>query len=285
MQRGDVPAPRPLPLPPPNAEQKLNKQLFLPGMDEFMRAMPNHIARSSLFAPVARGRKKMHDETVLVSYSNAKITYSGKQLDESQADVWMQAIYEFTKRGKFDEQIPSIAIHRAEFLRSLGRATGGKDYAWLHQAFKDLAKGTLIIETFKEGKPRSSIGKTQVFHVLGQFCYDDEAETYYLSIDQRWGALFQNQEYSLVDWEKRLQIGEGQDMAKAIQRLLAASADERQSFALDWLKKKLEYASPMRKFREAIAKAMEKLQRVEVISKWEISKSAKGNDQLTIWPA
>jgi len=73
--------------------------------------------------------------------------------------------------------------------------------------------------------------------------------------------------------------------AKAIQRLLAASADERQSFALEWLKKKLEYSSPMRKFREAVAKAMEELQRVEVVTKWEISKSSKGNDQLTIWPA
>ena len=42
------------------AEQKAAetpRQLFLPGMDEFMRAMPNHIARSSLFAPVARGRR------------------------------------------------------------------------------------------------------------------------------------------------------------------------------------------------------------------------------------
>lgn len=29
--------------------------LFLPGVGELGRAMPNHIARSSLFAPIARG--------------------------------------------------------------------------------------------------------------------------------------------------------------------------------------------------------------------------------------
>ncbi len=30
------------------------RQMFLPGMDEFMRAMPDPVADSSLFAPVAR---------------------------------------------------------------------------------------------------------------------------------------------------------------------------------------------------------------------------------------
>lgn len=33
------------------------QQMFLPGLDPELRAMPNHVARSSLFAPVARGRK------------------------------------------------------------------------------------------------------------------------------------------------------------------------------------------------------------------------------------
>lgn len=69
-------------------------QLFLPGLEEFMRAMPNHLARSSLFAPVARGRKKMHMDVVLVSRADAVIKFSGEQLDEAQADVWMQAMHE-----------------------------------------------------------------------------------------------------------------------------------------------------------------------------------------------
>jgi len=63
------------------------QQLFLPGLEDFMRAMPNHIARSSLFAPVARGRKRIHKDTVLVSRADAVIKFWGEQLDESQADV------------------------------------------------------------------------------------------------------------------------------------------------------------------------------------------------------
>lgn len=70
------------------------EQMFLPGLHSELRAMPNPVARSSIFAPVARGRKIYHDQTVLVSRSDATITYTGHQLDEGQADAWMQLIYE-----------------------------------------------------------------------------------------------------------------------------------------------------------------------------------------------
>ena len=46
------------------------RQMFLPGMDEFMRALPNPVADSSLFAPVARGARKMHTGSVLASRLN-----------------------------------------------------------------------------------------------------------------------------------------------------------------------------------------------------------------------
>lgn len=39
--------------PPP-----ISPQMFLPGMDEHMRAMPNYLGRAPLFAPIAPGRKK-----------------------------------------------------------------------------------------------------------------------------------------------------------------------------------------------------------------------------------
>jgi hypothetical protein len=59
------------------AKQKASTpiQMFLPGMDEFMRAMPNLLARSSLCAPIARGHRKMHGGTVLVSRKDSAPLY------------------------------------------------------------------------------------------------------------------------------------------------------------------------------------------------------------------
>lgn len=264
------------------AEQKAAetpRQMFLPGLEEFMRAMPNHIARSSLFAPVARGRRKLHDGTVLVSRADAEIRFKGKQLDEAQADVWMQAMHEATKHALG----ASVVINRATFLKAIGRATSGQNYDWLHRTMEDLAFAMLVIEIKKpDGKPKLSIGRTRALHLIEGFDYDDEAETYTLRIDPRWGGLYGNREFALIDWDKRLQIGRGQDMAKALQRLVATSDETVQRYALDWLKPKLEYSGRMRDFQDALERAMRELERLEIIAAGRVEVSSKGKPQA-VW--
>lgn len=265
------------------AEQKAaetQQQLFLPGMDEFMRAMPNHIARSSLFAPVARGRRKMHDGTILQSRGDAEIRFSGKQLDEAQADVWMQSM----KVAQTQPLGTPVVINRAEFLRAIGRAESGQNYQWLHRTMQDLAFAMLVIEVKRaDGKPKLSIGKTRALHLIAGFDYDEAAEEYSLTIDPRWHAMYGNREFALIDWEKRQQIGRNQDMAKSLQRLIATSADPVQRYALDWLKAKMDYSGRMRDFRDALARACAELERLEIITAHKIEDSTKGKPQLALW--
>lgn len=56
--------------------------------------MPNPVARSSLFAPIARGKKKMRGGTVLASRADASLEYWGVQLNEQHADISLQLLYE-----------------------------------------------------------------------------------------------------------------------------------------------------------------------------------------------
>lgn len=265
------------------AEQKTAetpRQMFLPGMDEFMRAMPNHIARSSLFAPVARGRRKLHDGTLLQSRGDAEIRFSGKQLDEAQADVWMQAM----KEAQRQPLGTPVVINRAEFLREIGREKSGQAYKWLHRTMQDLAFAMLVIEVTKaDGKPKLSIGKTRALHLIAGFDYDEASEEYTLTIDPRWHVMYGNREFALIDWEKRREFGRNQDMAKTLQRLVATSANPVQRYALDWLKGKMEYSSPMRKFRDALGVACAELERLEIITAHKIEDSTKGKPQLALW--
>ena len=244
------------------------RQMFLPGMDEFMRAMPNHIARSSLFAPVARGRRKLHDGTLLQS-----------RLDEAQADVWMQAM-KVAQRQPLGE---AVTISRAEFLREIGRTVGGENYKWLHRTMQDLAFAMLVIEVMKaDGKPKLSIGKTRALHLIAGFDYDEDSEEYTLTIDPRWHAMYGNREFALIDWEKRREFGRNQDMAKTLQRLVATSSNPVQRYALDWLKGKMEYSGRMRDFRDALARACTELKRLEIITAHKIEDSTKGKPQLAL---
>ena len=264
------------------AEQKAAetpRQMFLPGMDEFMRAMPNHIARSSLFAPVARGRRKMNDGNLLQSRGDAEIRFSGKQLDEAQADVWMQAMKE-AQRQPLGE---AVTINRAEFLREIGREKSGQAYKWLHRTMQDLAFAMLVIEVTKaDGKPKLSIGKTRALHLIAGFDYDEASEEYTLTIDPRWHAMYGNREFALIDWEKRREFGRNQDMAKSLQRLVATSAEVVQRFSLEYLKGRAQSAGRMRDFRDALEKAMRELERLGIIAGGRIEKSTRGKEQA-VW--
>jgi len=253
-------------------------QLFLPGMEEFLRAMPNHIARSSLFSPVARGPKKIHAGSVLVSRGDAVIKFWGEQLDEAQADVWMQAIYEASGAALGE----SVVISRASFLRGIGRDNGKSQYEWLHRTMQALSFAMLVIEVKQAGKQKLAIGQVRALHLVDGFDFDPATDTYSLRIDPRWKQMFSNREFALIDWGKRLQFGRGQDMAKALQRLIAASSDSVQRHGLDWLKAKLGYCSPIRKFRESLLVAMRELERLELIAGGRIEMSKRGTEQA-VW--
>lgn len=254
-------------------------RLFLRGLNEFMRAMPNHIARSSLFAPVARGRKAIHKNSLLVSRAEVTIKFWGEQLDEAQADVWMQAMHEATKQPLGEP----IAINRAGFLRAIGRKTGSSEYKWLHSTMQVLSFAMLVIDVHTtDGETKLSIGKSHALHMIDGFEYDERAETYTIRIDPRWRAMYGNREFSLIDWEKRLRFGQRQDMAKALQRLVATSNNKQQKYQIRWLKGKLGYNSPDHKFRRALTAAMRELERLEIIADGQIGYNKNG-DQQALW--
>ena len=263
------------------AEQKAAetpRQLWLPGFD--LGAMPNHLNRSSLFAPIARGRRKFHRQAAMVTRRDCVLEYTGEQLDEADGDLIM-ALIAFAQPYPLGASVP---LNRAELLRKLERGTGKQQYEWLHRRIKALTEATLFLEAKKpDGSTRYSIGKTVSFRIVAAFSYDDESETYSYSLDPRWVQIFGNREYSLIDWDKRMQIGRGQDMAKTLQRLLATSADPVQRYALDWLKAKMEYGGRMRDFRDALARACAELERLEIITAHKIEDSTKGKPQLALW--
>ena len=257
------------------------RQMFLPGMDEIMRALPNPVADSSLFAPVARGTKKMHAGALLASRLNTTLTYWGVQLNELHADITMQLLWEQQRQGVAIGNV--VMLNRNAFMKLIGWGTGGKDYKRFHRYMLELTGAMLVIESKKSnGANKYHIGATKTFRILDNFECDEGGENYRYRLDPRWVVMFGNREYALLDWSKRLQIGAGQDLAKALQRLLATSADSVQRFGLEMLKDKMQYASPMRKFREALQAAVHELERLEIITKGSIEDSTKGKPQLVL---
>lgn len=255
------------------------RQLFLPGFD--IGAFPNHLNRSSFIAPIARGRREFHRQATLVTRRDCVLEYTGEQLDEADGDLIM-ALIAFAQPSALGTPVP---LNRKELLRKIKPGSiGSTQYDWLYRGMKRLREGTLFLEARKpDGSTRYTVGKMESFSVLKDLAYDSKRETYTYTLDPRWVVLFGNREYSLIDWDKRMQIGRGLDMAKTLQRLLATSSDQVQRYGLDGLKTQMEYASPMRKFKEALASACAELERLEIVSTWRIEDSTRGKPQLALW--
>lgn len=264
------------------AEQKAAetpKQLFLPGFD--IGAMPNHLNRSSLIAPIARGKRKTHSQTVMVTRADCVLEYSGQQLDEADGDLIM-ALISFARPYALGTLVP---LNRKELLRKIKPGGIGKtQYEWLHSSIKRLREGVIFLEARKpDGSTRYKIGHMHSFSIVKELDYNEETEVYTYMMDPRWMQLFGNREYGLIDFEKRLQIGRNQDMAKTLQRLVATSADIVQRYSLEWLKAKMDYTGRMRDFEDAVTRATHELERLEIIAKGRIEDSSKGKPQLVLW--
>ena len=254
-------------------------QMFLPGLEEAMRALPNHINRSSLFAPIARGRRKFHRQYAMVGRADIVISYTGEQLDEADADLMLQLLFD-ARKHPLGQAIP---FNRAALLRAMGRNVGKHDYEWLHRRMKALTEGTIFIEAKRsDGSSKYKIGHTKAFHILADFEYNADTESYCFTLDPRWVIMFDNREYALLDWNKRLQISAGQDLAKALQRLFATSNESPQRYNLAWLKDKMQYTGRTRDFIAALDRACQELKRLEIVATWKVERSTKGKDQLTV---
>ena len=259
------------------------KQLFVPGVGRDddgheRRAIPNHLARSSLFAAVKRGRRKRYSGEVLVSRSDAKIEYYGQQLDEGDADVWMQVIK--TVMGTPLGQ--PVTVNRAEFLREIGRRRGRATYRWLNESMRRLWDAGIIISVTRPNGQRK-IHITEALHLIDGWALNEETNEYEMRLNPRWRQLFAGREYALIDWDKRLAItGRGSELAKALQRLIATSNHLVQSWSLRWLMDWRQYDAAPRQFRAELCRACAELVRVGIIAEWRLEVSTHGQEQLTV---
>ncbi len=272
------------------------KQLFLPGVGETMAAQPNALARTSLFAPVRAGRRKVYNCDRLISRKDIVIEFSGVQLTEDHADICMELISIQTGSGiDVGDFVPLVC---ATVLKNLGWGTGGKSYNRFHRCMKELSAATIFIETFRtdgtskyklgvsseqQSKTRPSIGQTDLFRLVDKFKNEEGGEDYQFKLDPGWFKLFSNNEYALIDLDARRKIKSRFTLAKSLQRLIATSKNSVQRYQLIYLKELAQDFGRIRDFRDRVTGALNELRRIGIIDEWNLGKNSKKCEQVTIW--
>ena len=230
-----------------------NKKLY-PWPDKY-RVMPNEMTRSALFAVVRPGHRKWLEDTVIASRAGTRLAFTGRQLDQSDCDVWLQAL----QLAKHKDLGTRVYFKRGAFLKALGRQHGGKGYQWLDRSLKRLFVAAVVIRT-----KRYQSG----FHLIDGYDLDEKTGEYWLRISPDAKAAFDCDHTSRVDLERRLQIGRGQQLAKWLQNYVCGHAKGNQhTRGLPYLYEWSGVSGPIRNFRSiGLPRALKELARLDVIT-------------------
>lgn len=240
--------------------------------EEDVSALPNYIARTPLFAPIRPGRRAMHNNVLLASPEGVEIRYTGVQLDMSDQDVFLRAL----KWAQGVDLNKSVLCNRAEFLKALGwksskkKGFGASAYEWLNQSFKRLTSGTLHIKTKRYESHLS---------LIADWTEDKETGNWEYTIGIKIRSLFQNYEYAFIDLKARQQILNSIDLAKWIQSYAATHKIGLHRVNIENLKSWCGYSSPTRKFKVALLKALNELERLNILIGVKFYK----NDNMIQW--
>jgi TrfA protein len=189
-----------------------DKVVQLPSCRESERTIPNIIARSALFGVIKRGSRSYKERELIASRDDIKIYYTGKTLDQADCTVWMQALAFASKLGE------RIKINRSGFLKELGKTTGKKDYEWLDASLTRLMTGVVTVYTKKYHL------EFHLIDIWGKFMNEDNPVEYILRVSPEVIHMWANSEYTRVEWDKRLAIRHGNDLASWMQLYVRSNA-------------------------------------------------------------
>ena len=165
----------------------------LPLWPEPVRATPNTFLRSALFAAIQGKDRRQLKKQVLATLKGVTIRFTGIQLDQSDLDVWEQAVH-LARR----EPLGNVCYFRANsFLKALGRSNGKADYTWLNDSITRLVACAVEIRS----GPKVFTGS-----LLSSCLRDDSTGAYKLTLDPAMIALYGPNDWSSIQIRERLAL-------------------------------------------------------------------------------
>lgn len=161
-----------------------------PVWPELLRGSPNAFLRSAVFSAIqGKGRRYMENE-LIASQKGYEIRFTGKKLDQSDFDVWLQAAH--IARCS---PVGDVCVIRAwSFLKYIGRSQGKKDYEWLKNSLRRLQTAMIEINIGK---------KWRRLNLLNETSGDDESGFVKLQFNPLLIELFAPNKWSIIEWEIR----------------------------------------------------------------------------------
>jgi hypothetical protein len=142
------------------------------------RGVPNVILRGALFAAIHCKSARYLDRALVVDEPNFKIKITGKQLTQSDLEVWEHCLTLARLRNLGEE----VSFSAHSFLKDLQKNTGALTHQWLEKVFVRLMTCGVEI-TFED---------ITYAGTLLEFWRNEKTKEYKIKINQKIGRLYNN---------------------------------------------------------------------------------------------
>lgn len=164
------------------------KVIQLPAWPAQTRGTPNSFLRGALFAAIQGKERHALKAELLAAQQGIEILFTGWQLDQSDLDVWEQAV-----QLAASHPLGNVCLFKIKaFLQELGRHDGKSDREWLKDVFRRLMASGVEI---KHG-PHTYGGS------MLEFWHNENADAYQLQLNPRILSLY-SAGWTAIDWEVR----------------------------------------------------------------------------------
>jgi TrfA protein. len=172
--------------------------------------MNNYLAKSSIFAPIKRGKRAYRKNILKYKSDLIEIRVTGEQLDMSDEDLFFELM--ILVQGK--PHTEPVITSRYHLLSELKKCSSGNNYKWLHQSILRLV-GTTIDMTYGR--------QNCVFNLVGKVTTDEATDKMIIHFQPESLALFANARFAFINKLNRERFKNKVDLCKWLQTYVSSN--------------------------------------------------------------
>lgn len=243
------------------AEDRKTKQL--PLWPNFVRALPNALARSALFSISHNSTKRTYlKEQKIASVNGVSIFYTGEELRQRDEDVFLQLLH-IARSSPLGDWVDFTAYG---LVKSLGWSINSRSYNDLRSILDRLSATNIIVsfgDSGQEGYSGSLVRKFMWRTPEGQ-----KLSQWRVYFEPEIIALFAPESYTHIYWELRLSLP---PLAKWLHSFYSTH-ESPYDYKVGTLHELCGSSSKLHHFREMLADALELLREKQFLINGAISK-------------
>lgn len=242
-------------------EREKNKEYQLAFWADPQRGIPNEFTRSALFAAVPLNKATYVEDETIFSQKGFAITYTGKQLTQSDLDVFEGVMH--LARGMHENN--ELRFKAGQLLKHIGRQAGKSDYEWLLKVLKRLTATAIGIQRD---------GSTVYWgSLLPEGAAKLDNGEFVVHINRQLIKLFERG-FTTIQWEHRLKLKK-KPLAQHVHAWIC-SHEKPYPVTVDYLRQLTgSQTKDLKHFRANLKHALDEIQEAEAISAWHIDPEDK----------